>query len=279
MTFKNIVFYCVASIISFQVSAQQSEVFTNDMADYQKALTLYNNQQYLASQSLFESIGKTTKEDVLESDCAYYIANCAIRLNQQNADKLIENFVKKYPTSTKCNTAYVDVGDYYFENSKYAYARKWYAKVNEDAMSGKEIEKFNFNNGYSAFASKQNKDAKKYLSRVENSKEYGSQAKYYIGFMAYEGDDYTQANAYFEQVSDQERYKEKLSYYQADLNFKLGKFEKAIELAKERLDVSDKNEVSELSKIIGTAKAKLIFKHYHLESKPSVNAETFENLP
>ena len=93
MTFKNIVFYCVASIISFQVSAQQSEVFTNDMADYQKALTLYNNQQYLASQSLFESIGKTTKEDVLESDCAYYIANCAIRLNQQNADKLIENFV------------------------------------------------------------------------------------------------------------------------------------------------------------------------------------------
>jgi len=251
MTFKNIVFYCVASIISFQVSAQQSEVFTNDMADYQKALTLYNNQQYLASQSLFESIGKTTKEDVLESDCAYYIANCAIRLNQQNADKLIENFVKKYPTSTKCNTAYVDVGDYYFENSKYAYARKWYAKVNEEALSGKEIEKFNFNNGYSAFASKQNKDAKKYLSRVENSKEYGSQAKYYIGFMAYEGDDYTQANAYFEQVSDQEKYKEKLSYYQADLNFKLGKFEKAIELAKERLDESDDTEVSELSKIIG----------------------------
>ena len=204
MTFKNIVFFCVASIISFQLSAQQSEVFTNDLADYQKALTLYNNQQYLASQSLFESIEKTAKEDVLQSDCAYYIANCAVRLNQQNADKLIENFVKKYPTSNKCNTAYVDVGDYYYENSKYAYARKWYAKVNEDALSGKEIEKFNFNNGYSAFASKQNKDAKKYLSRVENSKEYGSQAKYYIGFMAYEGDDYTQANVYFEQVSDQE---------------------------------------------------------------------------
>lgn len=69
--------------------------------------------------------------------------------------------------------------------------------------------------------------------------------------MAYEGDDYDQANTYFEQVSDQERYKEKLSYYQADLNFKLGKFEKAIELAKAQLDKSDPNEVSELSKIIG----------------------------
>ncbi|RLD29659.1 MAG: hypothetical protein DRI75_02420, partial [Bacteroidetes bacterium] len=38
---------------------------------------------------------------------------------------------------------------------------------------------------------------------------------------------------------------------QADLNFKLGNFEKAIELAKEQLPTSDDNEVSELSKIIG----------------------------
>ncbi|GGK25534.1 hypothetical protein GCM10007962_19750 [Yeosuana aromativorans] len=251
MTLKNIVFLWIAISLSFQLKAQQSAAYTNDLVDYQKALTLYNNQQYLASQSLFGSVLKNTKEDGLQSDCAYYIANCAVRLNQQNADKLIEDFVKKYPTSPKRNTAYVDVADYYFENSKYAYARKWYDKVNEDALSRKEIEKFNFNNGYSAFASKQYKDAKKYLSRVENSKEYGSQAKYYIGFMAYEGDDYTKANQYFEQVSDQERYKEKLSYYQADLNFKLGNFEKAIELAKEKLPTSDANEVSELSKIIG----------------------------
>ena len=251
MTKKNIVSLLIAISFSFQIFAQQSAAYTSNLVDYQKALSLYNNQQYLAAQSLFESIKKTTKEEVVQSDCAYYIANCAVRLNQQNADQLVEDFVKEYPTSTKRNTAYVDVGDYYFENSKYAYARKWYDKVNENALGRKERDKFYFNNGYSAFSSKQYKDAKKYLSRVENSSEYGSQAKYYIGFMAYEGDDYDKANEYFEQVSDQERYKEKLSYYQADLNFKLGNFEKAIELAKERLSESDDNEVSELSKIIG----------------------------
>ncbi len=251
MTLKKLVFFWIAISFSFHLRAQQSAAYTNDLVDYQKALSLYNNQQYLASQSMFGAIQKTAKEEVLQSDCAYYIANCAVRLNQQNADKLVEDFVKKYPTSTKRNTAFVDVADYYFENSKYAYARKWYDKVNEDALSSKETEKFNFNNGYSAFASKQYKEAKKYLSKVENSKEYGSQAKYYIGFMAYEGDDYNKANEYFEQVSDQEKYREKLSYYQADLNFKLGNFEKAIELAKERLVTSDATEVSELSKIIG----------------------------
>lgn len=251
MTIKNSVSLLVAISFSFQIWAQQSATYTSNLVEYQKALSLYNNQQYLAAQSLFGSVKKDSKEAVLLSDCAYYIANCAVRLNQQNADQLVEDFVKDYPTSTKRNTAYVDVADYYFTNGKYAYARKWYDKVDENALGRNEKEKFYFNNGYSAFSSKQYKEAKQYLTRVENSKEYGSQAKYYIGFMAYEGDDYENANKYFEQVSDQEQYKEKLSYYQADLNFKLGNFEKAIQLAKDKLKSSDKNEVSELSKIIG----------------------------
>ncbi|WNH13016.1 tetratricopeptide repeat protein [Thalassobellus suaedae] len=251
MTKKNIVLLVLAISFSFQIIAQQSATYTSSLVDYQKALSLYNNQQYLAAQSLFGSVQKTAKEDVLQSDCAYYIANCAVRLNQQNADGLVEGFVKDYPTSTKRNTAFVDVADYYFTNGKYAYARKWYDKVDENALGKKEKQKFYFNNGYTAFSTKQFKDAKKYLSKVENSPEYGSQAKYYIGFMAYEGDDYDKANEYFDQVSDQERYKEKLSYYQADLNFKLGNFEKAITLAKARLETSAEDEVSELSKIIG----------------------------
>ncbi|UKM64637.1 tetratricopeptide repeat protein [Flavobacteriaceae bacterium GSB9] len=251
MAKKHILSLLVIIGFSYHILAQKSTIYNSKLVDYQKALSLYNNQQYQAAQTLFRNVKEQTNENNLQSDCAYYIANCAVRLNQQNADQLVEEFVEEYPTSTKTNTAFVDVADYYFANGKYAYARKWYDKVDENGLSRKEKEKFYFNNGYTAFTTKQYKDAQKYLSRVESSKEYGSQAKYYIGFMAYEGDDYEQANTYFDQVSDQERYKEKLSYYQADLNFKLGNFEKAIELAKAQLDKSDANEVSELSKIIG----------------------------
>lgn len=249
---KNNIFSLLVAIgFSSQIMAQKSAVYTGDLVEYQKALSLYNNQQYLAAKSLFSTVEKTADAELLQSDCAYYIANCAVRLNQQNADQLIEDFVEDYPTSTKRNTAFVDVADYYFANGKYAYARKWYKKVDVNALGKSEKEKFYFNNGYTAFLTKQFKDAKKYLAKVEDSQEYGSQAKYYIGFMAYEGDDYEKANEYFEQVNDQERYQEKLSYYQADLHFKLGKFEEAIALAKEQLDKSDADEVSELSKIIG----------------------------
>jgi TolA-binding protein len=42
---------------------------------------------------------------------------------------------------------------------------------------------------------------------VVNSKEYGSQAKYYLGFIAYEGDDYKEATKYFDEVSGEENTK------------------------------------------------------------------------
>lgn len=243
-----IIVYLAFSFLGF---AQKSAVYTSGLKDYQKALALYNNKQYKAAQSLFDDIKYNTKDEVLKSDCSYYIANCAVRLNQRNADDLITEFVEEYPTSTKRNTAFLDVADYYFENSKYAYARKWYQKVEEGSISRSERDRFNFNYGYTLYSTKSKKEATKYLNRVVNSKEYGSQAKYYIGYMAYEGDDYDTANEYFDQVSDNEKYKEKLSYYQADLNFKLGKFEKAIELALEQLPNSRGDEKSELSKIIG----------------------------
>ncbi|MDG5492643.1 tetratricopeptide repeat protein [Psychroserpens sp. SPM9] len=251
MTFRKISFLLSFLLFASYAQAQQTAAYTSDLVDYQKALTLYNNKQYQAAQSLFEAIKNDAPNETVESDCAYYIANCAVRLNQQNADDLIQDFVDEYPTSTKRNTAFLDVADYYFANGKYAYARKWYDKVDETSIARSERDKFNFNYGYTLYSTGDETGANKYLNRVITSKEYGSQAKYYIGFMAYEGDDYDKANEYFDQVSDQEKYQEKLSYYQADLNFKLGKFEKAIELAQEQLDKSTPQEKSELSKIIG----------------------------
>ena len=259
MTFRKISVALGFLLFTLHMQAQQSATYTSDLVAYQKALTLYNNQQYQAAQSLFESINDDAPNETLESDCAYFIANCAVRLNQQNADDLIQEFVDNYPTSTKRNTAFLDVADFYFANGKYAYARKWYDKVDENSVARSERDKFNFNYGYALYSTDDETGANTYLNKVVTSKEYGSQAKYYIGFMAYEGDDYDKANAYFDQVSDEDKYKEKLSYYQADLNFKLGKFEKAIELAKAQLDTSNPQEKSQLSKIIGES-------YFNLES-------------
>ncbi|WP_431163532.1 tetratricopeptide repeat protein [Flagellimonas beolgyonensis] len=235
----------------FILSAQETEIYTHSNKDYQDALALYHSEQYQAAQAIFEKVKANTNDYETEANSAYYAANAAIRLNQRGADKMMEDFVERYPTSTKRNSAFLDVADYYFETGKYPYALKWYKKVDESSMAYGDTDRFNFNNGYALYASKKPKEAERYLSKVTTSQKYGSQAKYYLGYIAYEQDDYTEASARFDQITDPELLNEKLSYYQADLNFKLGKFDEAIDMAKKQLPKSNREEVSELNKIIG----------------------------
>ena len=244
-------FFLVIFVLSVSISAQKSAIYTHDSKDFDKALSLYKEGQYASAQLIFEKVKVAAANEELISDCSYYVANCAIRTNQPNADVLMERFVSDYPTSIKQNQAYIEVAHYYFKQGNYPQALEWFDKVDEGNLSGNDRDQYNFQKGYGFFVSKNKKEATAYFNKVVNSSEYGSQAKYYLGFMAYEGDDYKQANKYFDEVSGEEKYKEKLSYYQADMNFKLGNFEKAIALGEKAMAKSNVVEKSELNKIIG----------------------------
>ncbi|TRX00959.1 tetratricopeptide repeat protein [Flavobacterium gawalongense] len=238
-------------IITATISAQKSTIYTHDSKDFNKAVSLFKDAQYASAQIIFNKVKETATTEELKSDCAYYAANCAIRTNQSNADELMERFVSDYPTSVKQNQAYIEVAHYHFNQGNYPQALQWFDKVDESSLSRNDQNKFNFQKGYSFFNAKKKKEAAVYLNKVVNSAEYGSQAKYYLGFMAYEGDDYKRATKYFDEVSGEEKYKEKLSYYQADMNFKLGNFQKAIDLGEKAMAKSTVLEKSELNKIIG----------------------------
>lgn len=233
------------------VFSQQTSIYTHELKEFDNAVALYKEKQYQSAQILFEKVKATNTNQEVQADCAYYIANCAIRLNQFGADALIENFVEDYPTSTKQNQAYIEVAHYYFDEGNYPKSLEWFNKVDTSSMSHADKEKYNFQKGYAYFSAKNNKEAQKYFNNVINSPTYGNQAKYYLGYISYDTDDYKGANQYFDQVSDQEKYKEKMGYFQADMNFKLGNFQKAIDLGLAQLPKSNAIEKSELSKIIG----------------------------
>jgi len=233
------------------VSGQQSEIYTHTLSDFDNAVLLYKNKQYQSAQIIFERIKQADISQDVQADCAYYIGICAIHLNQNNADELMEKFVKDYPTSSKQNQVYIEVAQYYFEQGKFPQALQYFDKVDESALTYEETEKFTFQKGYAYFTAGNKKEATNYFNKVVNSKEYGSQAKYYLGFMAYEGDDYKEANKYFQQVEGEEKYSEKLSYFKADMHFKLGEFQKAIDAGIAAMPKSNASEKSELNKIIG----------------------------
>jgi len=224
-----LIFLFVFSAASF---AQKSDIYTNDLKEYNHAVALYNNRDFVASKHLFNKLKSDfDASSEHKANCEYYEAFCAIRLGDQKGDKMMRSFVERYPTSTKQNTAFIEVGDYYFKNANYSYALKKYA--------------------YGLFAVRSYKRAKEYFQKLLTSQEYGSQAKYYYGFIAYQDDDYENADRYLSQISDDKELGDDVPYYMANIKFKTGNFEEAIKVAKPFLAKADRNQKSEISKIIG----------------------------
>ena len=130
------VFFC-----SFCI-AQKSAIYSNESVSYSSALSLYNAKQFQSAQLIFKSVEIHASDSFFKSNSSYYIANCAVRLNQPNAEFLVESFVRDYPASIKRNSTYFEIANYYFDNAKYAYARKWYEKVDVSSLGKININPF-----------------------------------------------------------------------------------------------------------------------------------------
>ena len=70
-------------------NAQQSKILTDPLATYNQAVDLYQEDQYLASRRLVTQGLEASNDEVVKGNASYYIANCAVRLNQRNADHLV----------------------------------------------------------------------------------------------------------------------------------------------------------------------------------------------
>jgi len=241
--------------VIFQISqllGQETAAYTNDLQAYYQALDLYHNKAYVAAQHSFNEVKyQFDNASEMRANCDYYAANCAVRLGQRNADELMRDFVDNYPNSTKRNDAFMEVATYYYNTGKYSFALKWLKRVKYKNMPRRAFEDYLFKFGYSLFRTSNHTEAKKYFVQLLDSPTHGANAKYYYGYIAYQQDDYENADKYLTEVSQDSQYKKQVSYYMADMNFKLGKFQKAIDAGLPLLRTARRVELSEINKIIG----------------------------
>lgn len=230
---------------------QKSAIYTHDLKDFHHAIYLYYNQDYVASKQLFKKVKDqfdANSENRAISD--YYIAFASLRLNDRDGDKMMKDFVYNYPTSTKKNDAYREVSNFYFDYGRYSEALEWFQHVDTKGLTNQQEEDFNFKYGYALFNLKKYKEAKTYLAPLLDSPKYGTQAKYYMGFMALQNEDYDNADKYLDQVDDKKLGKD-IPYFKATVKFKTGQFQEAINIAEPYLAKANRKQKSDVAKIIG----------------------------
>lgn len=248
---KNNLLYIALALASFNGFAQQSYRYTNTKTDFEHAVSLYKEDEFAIAQMLFDKIKQQNHNEEVLADCAYYIANCAIRLEQEGAEQKIHHFVVNYPTSSKQAQAYADISDYYFRKGDYEQSLFYANKINPKALTKDYEKKIVFYKAYGLFLNKDYSAASQLFSQLKDDDKFGNQAKYYLGYISYASDDYNTANQLFEEVGSQTNYADKMGYYKADMNFKAGAFEKAISEGLIQMSKASDEEKSELSKIIG----------------------------
>lgn len=251
MKYKNI-FFLTGLLVSGATLAQRTAHYTAGNASLQKALSLYHQKQYKASEHLLKKELQKQTDETTREQCLYYIASSALRLGQAGANAQMEQYLRDYPSSPYATNANFEIGEYYFSKGNTKSAIAWYDKVQISSLSAAQREKFNFQYGYALFAHGDKETAQRYLSQVKDSKEYGKKASYYLGYIAYDADDYKQANEFFQKVGQEKELNKNLSYYQADMNFKQGNFQKALEEGLHQLEKTNNPQYrSEINKIIG----------------------------
>lgn len=249
MKYILITFCCFIGILSS--SAQKTEIQTNIDAQFHRAVTLYNNKAYSGAQRLFKEVSKNTSKYNIKTDADFYDAMCAIKLNQTGADEKVLTFVKNHPYSSKKEKAFLNVGNYYFANRKASHSLKWYSKVDEKLLNQEEKKELNYKMGYALLVSNYLKDAKERFSHLLGDPRYGTDARYFYGYISYKQQNFGEAEDNLSQLADNETYKSKANYYLLDMAFKSGKFEKAVQIGEKILPTAEKKQKSDINKIIG----------------------------
>lgn len=129
------------------------------------------------------------------------------------------------------------LGDYYFKNADFFKSIEYLEKTDQLYLPKNISIKIQFEKGLSYFALKKFDDAKQYLKNIlQLSKSiYTSDARYYLGFIAFSEQLYDDALIQFNELKTDSLYQNTVPFYLAYIYNEKGKVEKAIELSESYL--------------------------------------------
>lgn len=202
-------------------------------ARFRHAMLLYQKGAYVAARLEFEKI---SERRYLE-ESQYFAASSAVRAGQNDGEFLIQKFVENYPYHHYAKSAYIDLGNYYFDRGNYSDALKNYEKSKEEYSP----ELF-FKKGYSHFSIGNYEDAKGAFNRLNDTyTEYEKDAAYFQGYMRYQDGQIEESFKFLEQGFESKDFGvASFELYAAGL-YSMKRYKQLIYLVEENRDINSQS--------------------------------------
>lgn len=206
---RNLLTIVTISLVTLGSLKAQSTLHQNsDNKYYRFGLELLDKEKYSAAREQFERYLQVGTDEIKKADAEYYVALCALNLNNADGPQLISEFVKKRPSHPKASKAYYNLGINAFKSADYQTANKYLKLANLNALNGEERAETYFKIAYSAFSLNRKEESIEYFDLAKReSGEYQADANYYSGFLAYIDNQFDKAIVDLRKAEESEKYR------------------------------------------------------------------------
>ena len=183
----------------------------------------------------------------------FSLVRCAAELRDNDAEKVMLAFLRRYPESVHINEVRFMLAMYYCEREEYVEARKYLDMVSYKALGAEDKERYNMRMGYIEFTSGNHNRAYELFSILSPTGNYADHAVYYKSYIHYAKGDYKEAYKGFESLKKSDNYAKVIPYYLFQIEFARGNYQYVVKNGDELLKQSVEVERTELMRVIAEA--------------------------
>jgi TolA-binding protein len=247
---------------------------------YKQAVELFEREKYTAARKLFDGVmdAAADKRDFAYSNSQYYVALCAIELNQPDAENLLMRFISDNPDNPKTPYANFRMARYHYNAKKYKKAVERFEMVSPGDLDKNQAAEYHFLLGHSYFMEHDNIKARAAFFNIKdnNNPKYSSPALYFYSHINYIDKNYDTALDGFLKLRGDKTFSGIAPYYISQIYFIQQKYELVIEHAPNLLDSVSSQRRDEVMRVVGESYYRL---ERYRESIPCLEAYIKSKTP
>lgn len=221
----------------------------------ERAMSLMEHGRYAEARHAFTALRSkiAVDDETLVRYIDFSLVHCAAELHDNDAEKIMLAFLRRYPASVHTNDVCFLLAMYYCEREEYGNARKYLDKVSYKALTAENKERYNMRKGYVEFTSGNYDRAYELFSKLSPRGNYADHAIYYKSYIHYARKEYEKAYLGFESLKKSDNYAKVIPYYLFQIEFARGNYRYVVNNGDELLKQSVEVERTELMRVIAEA--------------------------
>lgn len=257
---KAVVFFLFLTGVLQGIRAQETDFYRAPADIYRKAVELYRQANYGAAEKMFDWYVSRLpeKQNLKAENAAYYAADCAVKLQENDAMVRLSRFISQYPESVWMPSVKFSMAVAYFRNRRYSQTLKVLQQISYNKLNKQQQYHYDYLKGYCLLKRNKTDEALRLFRKVMHTQSpFAAPAAYYYGYAQLEMKNNSQALQAFLLIKDDPRFRKTVPLYLMQLYYQQKEYKKVISVGQQLLPHARYNQKAMVNRLIANSYYKL----------------------